>query len=823
MFLFPIITSRKNGYLNFKTDSTDDVIEVKLINRKRQVIYSASINEEHYIETIPKIVYVGLSLKPKSKVVIQELIFGFDVNKEEAINEYFNGDTLLITGGYPSYSNKYNSAFIHTRMREYKQKKMKVDLTVVNELYFDKTIKSEFEGINVFKTSYNDIRKLLQTKKYKRILIHFFNERNIQILDGTNLKDTMVYLYSHGTETLYRAWDKINRPYFINTFKIPEEVKDTFPIKDEYICRYNEMPNVKFIFVSKWQKEYSEKLNGIKYKNYEYIPCYINEKIFKYQKKDPELRKKIFVIRKFDNYNTYSIDTAVKVVAELSKRDFFDELEFSFYGDGSAHVLLTNPLREFDNVKVEKRFLTHGEISEVHKQNGIALFPTGFETQAVSAGEAASSGCVVITSKGVATSEYIKEEIGTYVDSEDIKGYADKIEYYYENEKAFLSDSKKMSESITKTAGYKQTIQKELDMFISEPKLNIKEVKKTSKEKPLMTIVIPSYNVEKYLEQGVDSLLASKHVNKLEILVVNDGSKDSTKIIGEKLEKRTTNKYGSIVKLIDKENGGHGSTINVGIRNATGKYLKLMDGDDYFVTAEFDKLLEKLERENADIILTNYIEDFSIDAFKRPKRLYDFMVVGKKYKLEDLSYPGYGFGEWGPLLSTSTFKTKMLQNADFLLDENCFYVDMELNLFSYMASETVTYYPYDIYNYYLGRDGQSVSVESYKRNWKHHETVTLRLLKEYHSNIDNLSKNKKRYIKRMLLLPMIKAQYYTVIDRFEDNKQFLSFEKEFIKYPEFYNNKEIVGKQIKFHRKTKGVFIKYSELINRVAAKFKRS
>ena len=83
---------------------------------------------------------------------------------------------------------------------------------------------------------------------------------------------------------------------------------------------------------------------------------------------------------------------------ELSHREFFKDLVFSIYGDGSMHDRILNPLNQFDNVHIYKRFLTHNEIREVHHTHGIALFPTRYDSQAVSSCEAAASGCAVITS-----------------------------------------------------------------------------------------------------------------------------------------------------------------------------------------------------------------------------------------------------------------------------------------------------------------------------------------------------------------------------------------------------------------------------------------
>ena len=97
-------------------------------------------------------------------------------------------------------------------------------------------------------------------------------------------------------------------------------------------------------------------------------------------------------------------------------------------------------------------------------------------------------------------------------------------------------------------------------------------------------------------------MITEKAKELLEVLIVDDGSKDNTAEIGLKYEK----KYPSIFKLIKKENGGHGSAINVGIEKATGKYLRPIDADDWVDSNALDYCLERMKNVNVDMILTNF-------------------------------------------------------------------------------------------------------------------------------------------------------------------------------------------------------------------------
>lgn len=794
---------------------------IKVLSRRLRVIQSVDINDDAYLNNLPSKVYIGISILPKSTLEIDCL--EVDLEKEEKkIEKYFSGNILLICPGYPLQKNKYLFSFIHSRVLEYKKSKMQVDVAVVNREYIDKTEFSSFEDVDYIRTGYNQIRNLLQEKKYDKILVHFFDPAYFQLLEPQDLSETQIILYSHGTDALYRVFDRIGQPYFTNDYQVPEIMTSTYEIRDYYIKKYNDLPNVKFVFVSNWAKEMSERIIGIKYNNSEVIPCFIDENQFPYQEKDENLRKKVFILRKFDDLNTYSIDIDVRVILELSKRDCFKDMEFSIYGDGNIHEKLVLPIKDFPNVHIYKKFLTHEEIRKMHAENGIGLFATRFDTQAVSSCEAAMSGCVVISSKDVGTCEYIDEGLGTFCETENIKEYADLIEKLYNEPKTFKTLSKKMHESVMKTCSYDYSIKKDMETikkFTEVEKIEVPSLKKN----PLLSIIIPSYNVGKYIKGGVKSLLRSKYAEDLEIIIVNDGSKDNT------LEKSNEllNDYNGknpIVRVIDKENGGHGSTINKGIELATGKYFRLMDGDDYYLTENLDKLMEHLKNEDSDIVLSNYIEDFAITAVYNPCRFYPNLTPGAVYDMDNMYYNGneYGFIMFGPLLPTSTYKTEVLKNANFKIDEHCFYVDMEYNLIGYINAKTVSYYPLDIYNYYLGRQGQSISKESYKKNIKHHEKVCLRIVDEYTKQEAKLSVSKQNYLKNCIIVPMCKRQYELTTELFKDNKNFLSFEKQFKKYESFYNNPAIAGRKVKLHRKTNGHLIWMSGFINKISKLIRR-
>lgn len=788
---------------------------LEFVNRKRVIVSKFNLGMSSVVDGYFKYYLAVLYVPANSKTIIKKL--SIEENGVEINYDDFNGDTLVISPGYPSDDNKYNCGFVHTRVLEYKKMNWNVDVVEINAyLNYGKYI---YQGVDVTTGNFFFLRCLLQKKKYKKILIHFFDNNYANVLESVDLSNTMLYFFLHGAETLYWDYPKYASHYFSEPLEINDSMRKEFAIKDFYIKKYNEMPNCKWIFVTNWTKERCEELLNIKFNNYDIIPCLVNTDLFKFVDKDESLRKKIFVIRKFDDLNSYSLDIVVRIILELSRRDFFKDLEFDIYGSGSLHDLILEPIKDLENVHIHNKFLTHEEIRKVHETHGIALFPTRFDSQAVSSCEAAVSGCAVITSDIPGVRQFMPDNLGIMCDVENYVEYADVVEKMYNDSTYFKKVAKMESESVSSKFGFDNTIKKEIEMYKNDGYVSRKI---DVLDKPILSVIIPSYNVSLYLRNTVYSLLDHRNASKIEVLIVNDGSKDDTAKIGRELVKQYKVGNHEIVKLIDKENGGHGSTINVGIQKAQGKYVKVVDGDDTVDSEEFAKLIDILEHEDSDIVLNNYIEDFAKDNYAHLMKIYTHLKPGIKYKFDDLCYPQYGFTSWGPILSCSSYKTEMLKNSGYKLLEKTFYVDMQLNTYVAILCDTITYYDLNIYRYFLGRDGQSIARSSYKRNYKHHENVCFAMLEAYYEAKDKISSNKQKYIKNNLLTPMLTTQYYICINYFNKCKPFKEFNSRLKKYPEFYNDKKIALSGVKFHRVTGGLLIWCNTFLVKIKNIFKR-
>ncbi len=231
----------------------------------------------------------------------------------------------------------------------------------------------------------------------------------------------------------------------------------------------------------------------------------------------------------------------------------------------------------------------------------------------------------------------------------------------------------------------------------------------------LLTVVVPSYNMEKLLPTCLGSCLYPDAEKDLEVLVVNDGSTDGTLAVARDYQER----YPDIFRVIDKENGGHGSGINTGIKNATGKYFKVLDADDWFDTDSLAALVKILGSTDAELV-TNSFVCVNASTMKRSKPRS--AVIGS-----GLSEGQHLFDNAAPKLlarmHSVTWRTDILQNNGISIDEHRFYVDMEYitRPVPYINEVYITELP--LYMYRLGDNGQSVSIASMQKHIDDHLTV----------------------------------------------------------------------------------------------------
>ncbi len=255
----------------------------------------------------------------------------------------------------------------------------------------------------------------------------------------------------------------------------------------------------------------------------------------------------------------------------------------------------------------------------------------------------------------------------------------------------------------------------------------------------ILSVSVAAYNLENVIEQNLKSWLNKKVMDKLEILIIDDGSTDNTTKIVSKYQ----TKYPDTIKLIKQKNSGPGSTVNNGLKNATGKYFRMVDGDDWVRTENLEKYIKLLEANDVDMVLTEYeiydnstgniIDKIGFDIF--PNMIYKFDDISDKIK---------------PQMHNVTYKTELLKTNKITVD-NGFYTDMEHLLFPVKYLNTVMYLDEVIYVYRVGQATQSVSIPSMQKNINMHKIVLDKLIAYYNDNKENISNAKKDYLIKQIV------------------------------------------------------------------------
>lgn len=221
----------------------------------------------------------------------------------------------------------------------------------------------------------------------------------------------------------------------------------------------------------------------------------------------------------------------------------------------------------------------------------------------------------------------------------------------------------------------------------------------------ILSVAIPCYNSEAYMRKAIDSVIIGGE--DVEVIIVDDGSTDATGKIADEYKE----KYPDIVKVIHKENGGHGDAVNTGIENAQGVYFKVIDSDDWVGEEAFGKVLkvlknaEKAEAE-LDMLLTNFVYD---KAGVKHKKVMRYNRALPKRKVigwdENVHFNKFQY----ILMHSVIYRTKMLKECGLKLPKHTFYVD-NLFIFEPLLSVKKLYYlDVNLYHYFIGRDDQSVN------------------------------------------------------------------------------------------------------------------
>ena len=308
-----------------------------------------------------------------------------------------------------------------------------------------------------------------------------------------------------------------------------------------------------------------------------------------------------------------------------------------------------------------------------------------------------------------------------------------------------------------------------------------------------ISIIVPVYNVEKYIDKCLNSLV-NQTLKNIEIIVVNDGSPDNSQKIIDKYVK----KYPTLIKSYIKENGGQGSARNYGLEKSNGEYIMYVDSDDYIEPNMAELMYTKAKKEFSDIVVCgNYVVDEENRIIKE-ERSHDF---DKSLKKEN-----FLFGKMA--VWNKIYKRNLLIDNNLTFRSKLWYEDLDFTIKVFSLTDKISYVDDLLYNYLL-RDGSTMNNSNAKRN--------LELCDAFDSAIDFLKKNKLNKkmhseIEFLCIYHMYICGITRVININCNNKlknQIIDKFKKYmiVNFPEYRKNKYI--KQLDFNKKLIYFLIKY--------------
>lgn len=234
-----------------------------------------------------------------------------------------------------------------------------------------------------------------------------------------------------------------------------------------------------------------------------------------------------------------------------------------------------------------------------------------------------------------------------------------------------------------------------------------------------MSVTVPAYNVQDDIKKCLESFCIPGLDDDIEVLVVDDGSFDKTKEIAKKI----ANKHPKLFRYIRKENGGHGSAVNMGLSYATGKYFMIVDADDWISRKDFVSFVRQLRTCDADLTVSHYVRNHGLDSHRVNSGALEYK---KKIPFASLEMAEYYF-----VLASICYRTRLLKEMHLKLPEGCYYDDLVYITEPMRFVSDVMFFDTAYYHYRVGHLTQSTAKKNLAANYKQHRAIVKRLFAYY--------------------------------------------------------------------------------------------
>jgi len=271
----------------------------------------------------------------------------------------------------------------------------------------------------------------------------------------------------------------------------------------------------------------------------------------------------------------------------------------------------------------------------------------------------------------------------------------------------------------------------------------------------ILSIIIPSYNMERYLAPCCDSLLVGDDLMLLlDILIMNDGSKDGTSAIGHRYQE----KYPDVFRVVDKPNGNYGSCINAALPLAKGKYVKVLDADDSFDAQGLAQLLSFLSETDADVVLTDY--DVVDESGRVTQHQKYPLPTDRAFSVSELTEERCGL----LAMHAVAYKLRNIIDIGYRQSEGISYTDLEWMFIPMSAMRTAAYLPVCVYKYLVGRTGQTCDDAVFIKGIPTNARISLKMFADYLERRDRFTEESRTYMHNRLLSRLRRIYAYYLLD-----------------------------------------------------------
>lgn len=253
----------------------------------------------------------------------------------------------------------------------------------------------------------------------------------------------------------------------------------------------------------------------------------------------------------------------------------------------------------------------------------------------------------------------------------------------------------------------------------------------------ILSVSVAAYNVENFIEKNLSSFVESGVLDQTEILVIDDGSSDRTAEIAGRYAER----FPQSIRLIRKPNGGAGSTVNCGIAAATGKYFRMVDGDDWVDPKAFSLLVQELGQTDMDMVLSGFTKVDDNTGREEPSEAFN--IAPGRYFFPDIC------DSIDLEMHHTVFRTSLLQENRIRLSDG-FYTDVQYLLFPVPHVKTVLVSEWNVYRYRVSLEGQSVDPRSLQKHLRQHDEVLRSLLTFFRNVSDAQPESVNSYLSRRI-------------------------------------------------------------------------